>query len=316
MKVVIEHEGDVGVFREALEHAYAQKGGHVSKARPALVILAGILRGVYGGGGVRALENAGLRDGFHSGVGVSAGVPTLAYFLAGQAEMGTTIYFEECISGKFFNFSSRYIENIWYLQDVWSGTTGSKKLDIAALATSPTYAYASALPLGSTHAHLLDIRRLVDPVEGLVAACAISGLYEGTPQINGVPYLDSMSCEPCPSIQLIDEVDPTSFLVFTNRPKNDEDNTWGIWLYDRYVRYILGDTSHIFAPEKQQRRLAGLEAIRTSGKPYCIIYTDDAVHPFTRNREILMAAADRYEAYVAALIVQAHAALEAEGKIG
>jgi hypothetical protein len=99
----IEHEGDRMVFREAIELAAARREGRACTKRPALMVLGGVLRGVYGGGGVRALERCGLTGGFTSAVGVSTGAPTVAYFFAHEAGIGTTIYFDECISGEFRN---------------------------------------------------------------------------------------------------------------------------------------------------------------------------------------------------------------------
>jgi predicted Rossmann-fold nucleotide-binding protein len=74
----IEYEGDLTVFREAIELAAARREGRECDKRPALVVLGGVLRGVYGGGGVRALERAGLVSGFYSAVGCSTGAPTIA----------------------------------------------------------------------------------------------------------------------------------------------------------------------------------------------------------------------------------------------
>jgi predicted patatin/cPLA2 family phospholipase len=69
----------------------------------ALVIEGGGMRGVAGGAMVTALEKAGLRDSFDSVHGSSAGAAAGAYFVAGQAELGTKIYYEDLNGPEFIS---------------------------------------------------------------------------------------------------------------------------------------------------------------------------------------------------------------------
>ena len=67
----------------------------------ALVIEGGGMRGVVSGGMVSALEFLGLRDAFDAVYGSSSGAMAGAYFVAGQARFGTTIYYQ-CINNRKF----------------------------------------------------------------------------------------------------------------------------------------------------------------------------------------------------------------------
>jgi predicted patatin/cPLA2 family phospholipase len=304
-KKYIEHEGDLTVFTEALQLAAARYAGTSCALRPALVILGGVLKGVYGGGGVRSLERAGLSDGFASALGVSAGAPAIGYFLARQTGIGTTIFYEECLSQKFINLRGDHIADVSYLARTWRGTIGSKKLDTVALMDSPTHAYISAVPVTSSIAELISLNTLTDPVEGIVAACAMPGLYFGAPHIEGAEYVDGAMTDPFPIRQLVAAEDPTSVLVFMNRCKDEDDTVWHIFFYDLYVKYWIGRSSHIWVWEKNRRRRESLAWLRASGIPYCLVYTDDEVRSFTRTKEKLIAAADRFEAYVSGLMERA-----------
>jgi predicted patatin/cPLA2 family phospholipase len=70
----------------------------------ALVVEGGGMRGVVSAGMAAALESLGLRDAFDVVFGSSAGAMNAAYFLAGQARFGTTIYYEDLTGTKFIDF--------------------------------------------------------------------------------------------------------------------------------------------------------------------------------------------------------------------
>ena len=61
------------------------------------------MRGVVTAGMVTALELLGLRDAFDVVYGSSGGASNGAYFVAGQAAYGTTIYYDHINSNRFIN---------------------------------------------------------------------------------------------------------------------------------------------------------------------------------------------------------------------
>lgn len=293
------HEGTHTVFTEAFSRIHKKDD---SSLRPCILFLGGVMRGVYGGGGARALERAGLSEAFYAGVGVSTGAPALAYFLAKQAGVGTSIYYEECTTWRFLRPFGHNITDISFLSDVWRGKKGEKKLDVYALQKNPTRSYALATPVAGGASRMLSYREEHDPIECIVAACSMSGLYHGTPMVHGVEYTDAAMADPFPIERLVEVFSPTSVLVIANRPKVWRDVRWAVALYDLFVRYVLRHTEHVSAKEKHRRYEASLTWIRSVGIPYCIVYTDDEVRPFTRNAAKLKDAADRFEAYMTRLL--------------
>ena len=61
------------------------------------------MRGVVTAGMVVALEQLDLVDSFDRVYGCSAGATNGAYLVAGQAALGTTIYYENLNTGEFIN---------------------------------------------------------------------------------------------------------------------------------------------------------------------------------------------------------------------
>ena len=126
-------EGDErAVLRQVAEHAHSIRHGKVSPHRPWLIACPGTMRGVYGGGQVSAFEERGLTNGFAGCVGVSTGAPTVAYFLAGQARLGTSIYYEECTWPEFISplriLRGGHGADIGFLGEVFRGHMGRKRL--------------------------------------------------------------------------------------------------------------------------------------------------------------------------------------------
>lgn len=85
-------------------HSGSQPGQRQDKCKLGLVIEGGAMRGVISAGMVAGLEYLGLRRVFDAVYGASAGAFNGAYFLAGQAAFGTTIYYENLNTKKFINF--------------------------------------------------------------------------------------------------------------------------------------------------------------------------------------------------------------------
>ena len=93
--------------------------------RPALIVLSGSMRGVYGAAQALALDWAGLRDVFDWGIGISAGAPTVGYLLAGQMETGLSIYLNECSSSAFISMTRALLKgkpvDLDYIASVFRG---------------------------------------------------------------------------------------------------------------------------------------------------------------------------------------------------
>ena len=79
-------------------------GRRSDEHRLGLVIASGAMRGVISGGMVTALHDLGLLDVFDVVYGASAGAFAGAYFLAGEPALGTSIYYEDLVSGEFVSY--------------------------------------------------------------------------------------------------------------------------------------------------------------------------------------------------------------------
>lgn len=81
------------------------KRGHSfeDSAKIGLVIEGGGMRGVVSAGMVAGLEMLGLTKVFDYVAGSSAGIINGAYFIAGQAQYGTTIYYQNANNNRFIN---------------------------------------------------------------------------------------------------------------------------------------------------------------------------------------------------------------------
>jgi len=87
------------LFRRQQEGS--KPGKRTDGRKIALIVEGGAMRGVVAGGMVAALETLGLRDSFDTVFGSSAGSISGAYFIAGQARYGTTIFYENINNSSF-----------------------------------------------------------------------------------------------------------------------------------------------------------------------------------------------------------------------
>src|SRR4051794_4948860 len=85
--------------------AGSRPGARSDRRRVALIIEGGGMRGVVSAGMVAALEQLELQEVFDGVFGASAGAVTGAYFIAGQARYGTTIFYEDINNRKFIDLT-------------------------------------------------------------------------------------------------------------------------------------------------------------------------------------------------------------------
>jgi predicted patatin/cPLA2 family phospholipase len=106
----------------------------------ALVVEGGAMRGVVSAGMVSALEDLGYGHAFDAVYGASAGAISAAYFLAGQARLGTTIFHDDINNRHFIDLRrpllGRPIVNLSFLLE--EVVVRRKPLDVARVLGSPT----------------------------------------------------------------------------------------------------------------------------------------------------------------------------------
>jgi predicted patatin/cPLA2 family phospholipase len=179
----------------------------------ALCIEGGAMRGVTSAGMVSALEELGLVDAFDAVYGSSGGALNGAYLLAGQAAIGTTIYYENINNEKFISFartfSSRPVIDIDFL--VWHVMQHEKPLDTAAVLASPIPLFIVTSDVDSGERSVVKATD-ADHLLQMLRAGATMPIMAGPPaSVGGARYWDALLTEPVP-IPVADE-EPVTHLV-------------------------------------------------------------------------------------------------------
>jgi predicted patatin/cPLA2 family phospholipase len=183
--------------------------------RVALVVEGGCMRGVIAAGAVTALDHLDLAQRFDAVYGVSAGALNAAYMLAGQAALGTSIYFEDLPAARFVSrrrmLAGRRPIALDYTIDEIVGYR--KRLDVAAV--------QAAAPEFHVLATCLEHRSLHRP-HGLLSeqlrAAARVPLLAGPPvHLNGCRLYDGGLLDPLP-VDLALQDGATHVVVLRTRP--------------------------------------------------------------------------------------------------
>ena len=193
----------------------ARRAGADDDHHVALVAEGGCMRGVISAGAVTALEHLGLAQRFDAVYGVSAGAFGCAYMLAGQAAMGTTIYFEDLPATRFVSARRMLAARpAIALDEVIDEIVARRKpLDVAAV--------EDARPKFHVLATCLEHRALESPhgplLERLRAAARVP-LLSGPPvRINGCRLYDGGLLSPLP-VELAAADGASHIVVLRTRP--------------------------------------------------------------------------------------------------
>jgi predicted patatin/cPLA2 family phospholipase len=174
---------------------------HGDAARIALAVEGGGMRGVVSAGMVSALEQLGMATAFDAVYGSSAGAINAAYFLAGQARLGTRIYYEDINTTRFIRLAraltGRPIVDLGFLLD--EVAIRRKPLDTARVLAAPSPLAVLATDVESRMPAILrdfpDSQRLLDALR----AGATMPIIAGAPRAyNGRHYLDASITDPIP----------------------------------------------------------------------------------------------------------------------
>jgi len=159
------------------------------------------MRGVISAGMVWALEDLGLVDAFDGVYGSSAGAINAAYFLAGQAGIGTTIYYEDINNARFIDLGrvvrGHPIVNLAYLLD--DVAVRRKRLNVEQLLRSGTPLTVVATDVGTEEPRALRGFSNSSQLFGALRASATMPVVAGPPWMyEGRQYLDASITEPIP----------------------------------------------------------------------------------------------------------------------
>lgn len=151
------------------------------------------MRGVVSAGMVLALEQLGLLSCFDAVYGSSAGAMNGAYFVAGQAAYGTTIYYENINNRQFIDFlrlvRGRPIVDLDFLVD--NVMAREKPLDTGRVIRSPVPLIAVATDaITGERTALRDFANAADLLHALRASASMP-VVAGSPY----PYRDGRYCD-------------------------------------------------------------------------------------------------------------------------
>jgi predicted patatin/cPLA2 family phospholipase len=212
--------------------ARRSRAPHGDGASIALAVEGGAMRGVVSAGMVSALEALGLTHAFDAVYGSSAGALNAAYFLAGQAAVGTTIYYEDINNLQFINMRrplvGRPIVNLRFLLD--DVALRRKPLDTAKVLSSPSP--LAVLATDTTTGECVVLREFPDAASLLNAmrASATMPIIAGLPvAYNNGQYFDASLTEPIP-VPSAEADGHTHILVLLTRPA---DVTHAVTAFDR-----------------------------------------------------------------------------------
>ncbi|MEZ5317564.1 MAG: patatin family protein [Vicinamibacterales bacterium] len=181
--------------------ARGSRAPHGDGARIALCVEGGAMRGVISAGMVSALEALGLTHVFDAVYGSSAGAINAAYFLAGQARLGTTIYAEDINNARFIDLrralAGRPIVDLSFLMD--EVVAARKPLDVDAVVRSASPLTVMATDTASGAAFAFRHVRSATELRAALRAGATMPVVAGPPfRYNGAAFLDASLSEPIP----------------------------------------------------------------------------------------------------------------------
>lgn len=198
------------------------------------------MRGVYSAGVVTALEELGLQDAFDEVIGISAGAATAAYFLAGQAALGTKIYYEDLASKEFINPLRRgNVLNVSFLHEVF---TERKPLDQAAIYASRSNFYIGVTNISAVQPEYIHVNHTADKdiIKLIQASSSVPGMTPPT-KIDGVLYSDGITTCRNPIQFAVETLRCTDILYVTNQPLRQKDTiTFGEKLFSRIATRSYG----------------------------------------------------------------------------
>jgi len=308
-------EGNQEVLRNLFRKKKLLEAGDVEhyNYRTALLGCSGVMRGVYGGGQMSALERFGLTNAFDTVVGISTGAALGAFFVAGQMQSDIDVFWKEGASAEFVSFK-RFLLRRGPLADTTALTRAfRRRLDQEKAYCSRTNFFTAVTCAETGAGKLLNAKLMPDLLEAVHASFAMPGLCGKVVDIDGEPYLDGAGAMSFPSEAVVEQLEPTDLLVLANctdEHKKDKRTTafFNNLLLSNFPEPVRKtfNTRHASFPK-------GVQYLRNQTKVrWGILWTDAEVGYFEFNPQRLMAGAKRAEAYFAPLLQKAKVYVDRE----
>ena len=204
---------------EARKHSRSKPGRRNDGRFLALVVEGGGMRGVISSGMLSALEELGLRDCFDAVYGSSAGAIGGAYFIAGQARYGLSIY-GHINNGKFINVwrvvRGRPVVSLEFLLDGICATKRPLAFDRVLKSDIPLRVLAASIARKGP-VILDNFQNRQELLETLRGSCRIP-FFAGPPvHFRGDRFLDASLYVSIPFQAALDD-GATDILILLSRP--------------------------------------------------------------------------------------------------
>jgi predicted patatin/cPLA2 family phospholipase len=175
--------------QQVIERLKDRQKDRKDKNKIGLIIEGGGMRGVFAGGVMIGLEKLGLTETFDYIYASSSGSCAGAYFLSKQAELGTSIYYEDLSGYKFIKpWKLRSAADIDYLCDVIF--RHKKKLDTKKIKKSKTIFKIFVADADSGECTFYTNKDNVDILQAIKASCAIPIFYNKSVKIGQDEHMD------------------------------------------------------------------------------------------------------------------------------
>ncbi len=190
-----------------------------SNSKVVLYIGGGVMAGVFGAGVVTAFQKENFYRNIDAVYGSSGGALTAAYFLAGQSELGSSIFYDDLINefikpnyillGIYDRFRNKFIchlpvsqirnpINIDYVFDIIST---KKKLDVATIRDRDISLFVHVLNTKSLQSEFIDVLKSDDPLQILKAGISAVPYYFPS---DG-QYIDGEIVNPFPITEIVNQ---------------------------------------------------------------------------------------------------------------
>jgi predicted patatin/cPLA2 family phospholipase len=226
---------------------------HHDGASIALCVEGGAMRGVVSAGMVGALEELGLINAFDAVYGSSAGSINAAYFLAGAARMGTTIYYEDISTRQFIDLrrmvGRQPVVNVGFLLD--DVAVSRKILDTARVIAAPTPLAVVATDADTAKPVIFrHFSSGADLLNAMRASATMPVLAGSACEYRNGRYYDASVSEPIP-LPSAEADGHTHIVVLLTRPRGE---TRRLSAFDRYyVIPRLGRVAPLIARKYRHR---------------------------------------------------------------
>jgi predicted patatin/cPLA2 family phospholipase len=231
----------------------------------------------------------------------------------GQIGENIDIYWGPAASKNFISFERLLVGNRPVEDTEFLCGEFRRRLDLEAFHASSVQFYVGVTCALTGRGLFLNAKQQGrHPVDFVRASMSIPGLCGGPVYIDGHPYYDGAGAMGMPIPEIIEQFSPTDLLIFPNCSNEGKGGLLGQLLGRALLAREAPALQRAFAT-RHRRFAEGIQYLRRQKKcRWAIVWTDDSVGQFERNRRKLQEAGDRADDFMSTLLAEAEAYVEHE----